>query len=92
MSYAVTIQIRYTPNVKTGSMIVMPDMILIGTGQLSEIEAARYHAKYLVNKGLRDVVEWLGECPLTANPANNIIAQMRHLSRKGHEFQDGSVI
>ncbi len=66
-------------------------VVFVGTGKLTEIEAAGYHGRYLVNKGLRDIVEWLGECPLTINPANNLIAVMRHVSKESvvtQEFQD----
>lgn len=34
---------------------------LIGSKPRTEVELARYHARWLVQNGLRDVVEWLGE-------------------------------
>jgi len=64
------------------------NVVFVGTAPLTELEAAGYHARYLVNKGLRDVVLWLGECPLTVNPANNIIAVMRHVGTAEQPYDE----
>jgi hypothetical protein len=53
---------------------------------ITEVQAAGYHARYLVNKGLRDiVVDYLGEPPLPRNPANLVIYYMRLENRRGQD-------
>lgn len=88
------IKLIHSPHVKTGKAFLTPDTLIVGIGPLTEVERAGYHARYLVNQGLRDIVRQLGEVPLPANPENLTIQMLRTAQRKYPyaEFTDGSVI
>lgn len=49
---------------KSGTVVMGEGYIVIGSRPWSTIEEARYDAQWIVNNGLRDVVQWLGEKPL----------------------------
>lgn len=82
------------PTLKQGTNYLTGDLLIIGNAPLDEVGEAGYHAKWLVNRGLRDVVEWLGEVPLPRSPANMTLWAMRTAQRQrpNDEFTDGRVL
>lgn len=83
-----------SPTLKQGKSYLTGDLLIIGNAPLNEVEAAGYHARYLVNRGLRDIVKQLGEVPLPLSPVNMTMWAMRTAQRQRpyDEFTDGSVI
>lgn len=55
------------------------EMYVIGTCPRSELDLARHRARWLVRRGLADVLEWLGEDVGPEHPATGaqILARLR---------------
>jgi hypothetical protein len=59
--------------------IVGNEVVAIGAFPRTEVELAGYHARWLVQQGLIDVLHWLGEKPIPKHPptANGVLAALR---------------
>jgi len=59
--------------------IVGNEVVVIGAFPRTEVELAGYHARWLVQQGLIDVLHWLGEKPIPKRPptANGVLAALR---------------
>ena len=62
--------------------IVGNSTVIIGAFPRTEVELAGYHARWLVQQGLIDVLQWLGEKPIPKHPvtAASIMAALRGAS------------
>lgn len=49
--------------------IVGNEIVVIGAFPRTEVELAGYHARWLVQQGLMDILQWLGEKPIPKHPA-----------------------
>ena len=73
------IPIVVSPAMPDGTIaMVGSELVLIGTFPRTEIELARYHARWLVQQGLLDVLSWLGEKPIPEHPvtAESVMAAL----------------
>lgn len=55
------------------------EVVVIGTRPRTELELAGWHARWLVQQGLIDILEWLGEKPIPKHPPTGagILARLR---------------
>lgn len=63
-----------------GSVVMIGrEVVVIGTCPRTELELAGHHARWLVQQGLMDVLEWLGEKPIPKHPPTGaaILARLR---------------
>lgn len=63
-----------------GTMVMVGrSAVIIGAFPRTEVELARYRARWLVQQGLLDVLHWLGEKPIPEHPptAASVLAAMR---------------
>lgn len=60
-----------------------PAYIIIGTHPRTEIQRARWHARWLVQQGLIDVLDWLGEKPIPKHPLSGKEVLARFKQRSG---------
>ena len=57
--------------------------IVIGTCPRTEIQQARWRARWLVQQGLIDVLDWLGEKPIPKHPLSGKEVLARFKQRSG---------
>lgn len=77
-SASLGIPIVLTPYVKDGTAYAINDptklggtVIHLGTMPRTEVELAGHHGRWLVQQGLIDVLEWLGERPISKHPTTH---------------------
>lgn len=78
MIYSNGMPVHKSMVLKSGELYEVRDGIfhylLIGARPWTPVESAGYDAKRIVNHGLRDVLEWLGEKPIPArHPTYNSV-------------------
>ena len=78
------IRIVEDPHTRKGIGHMVGDIILLGTRPWTEIERAGWHARWIVNQGLSDVVEWIGESHLPRNPPEYDVTDFL---RRGYEVE-----
>lgn len=78
------IRIVEDPTTRNGVGYLMGDVLMLGIRPWTEIERAGYHARWIVNNGLSDVVDWLGEPRLPYRPSERSVMDFL---RQGYEVE-----
>lgn len=63
------LNVRFNPELRQGTIYQLAGgTLIVGTRPYDELDLARHHARWLVQQGLIDVLQWLGEQPIPKHP------------------------